>query len=257
MSPAKRSKTFCRAFSATAAIGCFGRRDGISDTAGRPVADWRCSGGVSGRATRTRTGTVSGMGYSSDGHGAVGRRRRDRGSHRPGRRPHGPCRPHGGLPLGSRPHGSGRPHGWSARATVRKPEVSTPEPTPGLGWLKNGNRPGRFSDAPRCGARSKRTGEPCRAPACRGKRRCRFHGGKSTGPRTPEGLANSRRARRTHGAYSVETRRYLERKRAEIRLFLAHGAAFRERILGDMAALIRLQQRERRERRRRERRRRS
>jgi hypothetical protein len=41
--------------------------------------------------------------------------------------------------------------------------------------------------APRCGARSKRTGEPCQGAAMPNGR-CKFHGGKSTGPRTPEGL---------------------------------------------------------------------
>src|SRR5215467_3704776 len=41
--------------------------------------------------------------------------------------------------------------------------------------------------APRCGARSKRTGKPCRAAAMRNGR-CKVHGGNSTGPRTPEGL---------------------------------------------------------------------
>jgi hypothetical protein len=34
--------------------------------------------------------------------------------------------------------------------------------------------------------------------------RCRFHGGKSTGPRTAAGLARSRAARRTHGGYAAE-----------------------------------------------------
>jgi hypothetical protein len=135
--------------------------------------------------------------------------------------------------------------------------MDTPESLPRLGWLKNGNPPGRFSDAKRCGARSKRTGEPCQAPACRGKRRCRFHDGKSTGPRTPEGLAHSRRARRKTGAYSVETRRELQQTRAEIAAFLARGRAHRERIFGSMAVMIRQLQRERRNRRRREKRRRA
>jgi hypothetical protein len=76
----------------------------------------------------------------------------------------------------------------------------------GIGWLKNGNPPGRFSDAPRCGARTKRTGLPCHAPACRGRNRCRLHGGKSTGPKTAAGLARSRAARLEHGAYSAERR---------------------------------------------------
>ena len=35
-----------------------------------------------------------------------------------------------------------------------------------------------FNNAPRCGARSKRNnGNPCRAPAVKGKKRCRLHGG--------------------------------------------------------------------------------
>jgi hypothetical protein len=41
----------------------------------------------------------------------------------------------------------------------------------------------------RCGAKRHRDGEPCQALSEPGKRRCRFHGGKSTGPRTPEGKA--------------------------------------------------------------------
>ena len=35
--------------------------------------------------------------------------------------------------------------------------------------------------------------------------RCRMHGGKSTGPRTPEGLERSRKARWVHGERSAET----------------------------------------------------
>src|SRR2546430_15095055 len=41
--------------------------------------------------------------------------------------------------------------------------------------------------APRCGARSKRTGKPCRGAAMPNGR-CKLHGGKSTGPRTPEAV---------------------------------------------------------------------
>jgi hypothetical protein len=35
--------------------------------------------------------------------------------------------------------------------------------------------------------------------------RCRFHGGKSTGPQTAAGRARCARARRTHGFYSADT----------------------------------------------------
>lgn len=41
----------------------------------------------------------------------------------------------------------------------------------------------------RCGARRRRDGKPCEALNVPGKRRCRWHGGMSTGPRTPEGKA--------------------------------------------------------------------
>jgi hypothetical protein len=56
--------------------------------------------------------------------------------------------------------------------------------------------------APRCGARSKRTGKPCRGAAMPNGR-CKLHGGKSTGPRTPEGLERSRRANWKHGHFSL------------------------------------------------------
>lgn len=38
-----------------------------------------------------------------------------------------------------------------------------------------------------CGATRHRDGQPCEALSVPGKRRCRFHGGASTGPRTIEG----------------------------------------------------------------------
>src|SRR5208283_4263973 len=58
---------------------------------------------------------------------------------------------------------------------------------------------------PRCGART-RGGCPCRAPAIHGKLRCRMHGGRSTGPRTPKGLADLRAARTIHGNDGAEAR---------------------------------------------------
>jgi len=59
--------------------------------------------------------------------------------------------------------------------------------------------------ATRCGART-RGGSPCRAPAIHGKRRCRMHGGRSTGPRTPEGRDRVRVARTVHGNCGAEAR---------------------------------------------------
>jgi hypothetical protein len=75
------------------------------------------------------------------------------------------------------------------------------------GRLANGNPTGDFQAAPRCGART-RQGGCCRQPAMASRRggggRCRFHGGKSTGPRTAQGLARARAARLVHGGYSAE-----------------------------------------------------
>ncbi len=43
--------------------------------------------------------------------------------------------------------------------------------------------------------------------------RCRLHGGKSTGPRTLEGLERSRKARWRHGRYAAEAK--AERRRLQ------------------------------------------
>ncbi|QEA16436.1 hypothetical protein FRF71_10005 [Novosphingobium ginsenosidimutans] len=52
--------------------------------------------------------------------------------------------------------------------------------------------------AQRCLAHT-RSGRPCQAPALRGKRRCRMHGGKGSG--APKGNRNAWK----HGARSAET----------------------------------------------------
>jgi hypothetical protein len=69
--------------------------------------------------------------------------------------------------------------------------------------------------APRCGARSKRTGKRCRGAAMPNGR-CKLHGGKSTGSRTPEGLERSRRANWKHGYFSREAKAERSRLRAAI-----------------------------------------
>jgi hypothetical protein len=69
--------------------------------------------------------------------------------------------------------------------------------------------------APRCGARSKRTGKPCQGAAMPNGR-CKLDGGKSTGPRTPEGLERSKRANGKHGYYPREAKAERSRVRAAI-----------------------------------------
>lgn len=52
---------------------------------------------------------------------------------------------------------------------------------------EQGQRPIGWVTCLKCGART-RSGRPCAAPAIQGKKRCRLHGGLSTGPQTAEGL---------------------------------------------------------------------
>ena len=73
-----------------------------------------------------------------------------------------------------------------------------------LGWLKNGNPPCDLQKLPRCRARAKSTGKRCGNPAMKVKRVCWIHGGRSTGPRTLEGLERSKMANWRHGFYSAK-----------------------------------------------------
>ena len=57
-----------------------------------------------------------------------------------------------------------------------------------------------------CQAKSKRTKQQCRAPACKGKTKCRFHGGASTGPKTPEGRQRCAEAKTIHGNETRQAR---------------------------------------------------
>ena len=81
------------------------------------------------------------------------------------------------------------------------PEERPHEPR---GWLRNGNRLGDPSRAPRCGARNRR-GLPCQCPAMKNGR-CRLHGGLSTGAKTAEGLERIRKAVTKHGRYSARAK---------------------------------------------------
>ena len=67
-----------------------------------------------------------------------------------------------------------------------------------------------------CNATSKRTKERCRAPAIKGKTKCRFHGGKSTGPRTAEGRARIAKAHTVHGRGTRAIRAERSAKLAEL-----------------------------------------
>jgi hypothetical protein len=123
-------------------------------------------------------------------------------------------------PLISPPHAAA-----SALARVADPPPAKRRGNPNLGL------------APRCGART-RAGCPCRAPAIRGKLRCRMHGGHSTGPRTQEGRARVAAARTIHGRYSAEWRarnRHIQTFLRRNRVYLA-AARYRDRLLPEFAA---------------------
>lgn len=75
-----------------------------------------------------------------------------------------------------------------------------------------------------CSALSKRTHQQCKAPAAKGKTKCRFHGGKSTGPRTPEGRQRCAQARTTHGNETQAMRK--ERTHAVAQLALLEEIGF-------------------------------
>jgi hypothetical protein len=68
----------------------------------------------------------------------------------------------------------------------------------------------------RCQAKSKRTKLQCAAPALKGKRVCKTHGGRSTGPKTEAGRQRCAEAKTIHGRETREAR--TERSLAAARL---------------------------------------
>lgn len=70
--------------------------------------------------------------------------------------------------------------------------------TIGIEWRFGADWPGQ-----RCGAKT-RKGTACQRPANKKNRRCRVHGGASTGPRTEEGRARISEANLRHGRYTKD-----------------------------------------------------
>jgi len=76
---------------------------------------------------------------------------------------------------------------------------------------------GPMQASPRCGAKT-RAGEPCHAPAIRGKRRCRMHGGMVKSG-APKGNRNARK----HGLFTgdaIAERRQIQALLGEARKLL-------------------------------------
>ena len=87
----------------------------------------------------------------------------------------------------------------------------------GMQW-----RFGPYWPGQRCGAKTHQ-GTSCQRPANKKNRRCRLHGGASTGPRTEEGRALISEANMRHGKYTKEK---LEKQRKNT----AFGRAIRKEI---------------------------
>jgi hypothetical protein len=77
---------------------------------------------------------------------------------------------------------------------------------------------------PRCQAKSKRTKQQCRAPASKGKTKCRFHGGASNGPKTEAGRQRCAEAKTVHGRETRAIR--AERSQASARLSVLEQVGF-------------------------------
>ena len=75
-----------------------------------------------------------------------------------------------------------------------------------------------------CQARSSRTKLQCRAPAIKGKRVCKWHGGRSTGPKTEAGRQRCAEAKTIHGRETREAR--TERSLASARLAVLEAVGF-------------------------------
>ena len=75
-----------------------------------------------------------------------------------------------------------------------------------------------------CQARSSRTKLQCRAPAIKGKRVCKWHGGRSTGPKTEAGRQRCAEAKTIHGRETREAR--TKRSLASARLAVLEEVGF-------------------------------
>jgi hypothetical protein len=80
-----------------------------------------------------------------------------------------------------------------------------------------------------CQATSKRTKQQCRAPALKGKKVCKTHGGKSTGPKTNAGRQRCAEAKTLHGNETRQAR--TERSLASSRLTVLESVGFTLNLL--------------------------
>ena len=85
-----------------------------------------------------------------------------------------------------------------------------------LNWQSSLETAGGKINCPRCQATSKRTKLQCGGPAEKGKRVCRFHGARSTGPKTEEGRLRIALGKTQHGTETRRARAERSAKTAEL-----------------------------------------
>ena len=85
-----------------------------------------------------------------------------------------------------------------------------------LNWQPTLETAGGKIHCARCQATSKRTKLQCGGPAEKGKRVCRFHGARSTGPRTEEGRLRIALGKTQHGNETRQARAERSVKTAEL-----------------------------------------
>ena len=83
--------------------------------------------------------------------------------------------------------------------------------------------------APLCGAKARTTGEPCKRLARRGSGRCRYHGGRSTGPKSAVALDALKKRMTKHGWFAREARDARKEQRAALRALKAAARKMAQR----------------------------
>ena len=81
-----------------------------------------------------------------------------------------------------------------------------------------------------CQATSKRSRQRCKAPAMKGKRVCKTHGGRSTGPKTEAGRQRCAEAKTIHGRETRDAR--TERSLASARLAVLEAIGHELGLMG-------------------------
>jgi len=86
----------------------------------------------------------------------------------------------------------------------------------------------KANGAPRCGAKTRTTGQPRKHLARKGSGRCRLHGGRSTGPKSAAALDAVKAKMTKHGWFSHEAITARKEQRALLRALNAAARRWRD-----------------------------